>query len=901
MPQDMMTCMQKVQKIVTRNGKALLTDEEIVDAFNRYEKVWSEFEDRGLTDNIEGRVARVLANDAVKRKVSAALKRKALAQRIKTEAINFGTMRSLRAQGFTYRKAIMAMIEGAQEGVEGVRASAYARREAFDARYTGRLFARIQKEKPHILKMMRDQKFDDDVLTEWYELRKGGEPGKTGNSDAQWLARELSIFSEMARYDANKRGANIGHLDGYAGQQMHDDLAVAQAGREQWVKDITPLLDLERTFPEIKNAAEIEGILNEIHTNIVTTVGRQKPAPHDLPGQRTSPTNLASKLGRSRVLHFKDAEATKIYRDKYGSGSTIANFFMRQRMMARSVAAMDVFGANPESSIKRLVDGAKAALRNEWKAAEGNAKKQAAIKKEIDGLDRGFESAIDEMTGWASMPVSGNHWYQSATLHNNVRTTLAMAKLGGAVITAIPSDTVTAAASAMFRGQSFWGGIFRHLKGVFDSLSDAEAKELSYLLGEGADGLTGHLSAAVLAEDAAVGTPSRWAESFFRWSLLTPWTDASRMAAVRTVSAQLGYHVGKTFSELPERLRHVLSLHKIGDEEWAAISKTEAFEMKGRKYITAEAVRHLDDDAIAPIVQDKIDALWEKYDPPSKKTKEGRANAEAKFEKARERVIEDARDDLELRLQGYFSDETSYGIVQTDAASRRFTTMGHRPGTLAGEAMRYIMQFKGFPIAFSQRVLGRAIVGGAGKNKWDRALKNSGHIGTLIAGMTTAGYLSLAMKDFLRGYWPPRDPFAGDTLEEQVKSARDVLIASMVQGGGMGIYGDFLFSKFNRYGHDPLITLMGPGVGLASDAVKIAGSVRDMDPKAAQMLNFVMDTTPYVNLFYLRPVLDVLLVNDLREAVNPGYIERKKSIRKKEYNQESTLPQTREELWQLFN
>ena len=899
--QQPMTCFAKVVAKVTRDGVQMLSDDEIKDAFNRYEKIWSELESRGLTDNIEGRVAAVLANDAIKRKVSAALRRKALAQNIKVKARGLAEMRDLKSQGLSYKKSLLAMIEGVQEGVRGARNSAYAKKLAYEQKYLGGFIAKIQKEKPHLFSIMKSRQLDDDVTKELYELRKGGTPGITKNADAQWLAREMYTVMEMSRTDANKFGANIGHLDGYAGVQTHDDLAIQRATSAKWVNDILPLLDTDKTFPEIEKPSEMIKVLEEIHTNIVTGIGRGrgKEIPHDLPGQRMRPTGIHYRLGKSRVLHFKDAEAAIKYRDLYGFGSTIGGFLSRQRTMAKVVAAMDKFGPNPDVMIENFRNKALVALRDKLKNTP--ADQQGQILKEISGLERGVQKSIDEMTGWASTPDTAEHWYQDAAIHNNIRTGLSMAKLGGAVITAVPSDTVSAAAASMFRGNGFWTGVFQHLDGVFKSLTDDEAKEMAYLLGEGFDGITGHISSGILADDAVAGAPTRWAETFFRLSGLTPWTDASRAAAVRVISAQLGYHHGKAFSKLPSRLQHVLKMHSISEAEWGIIGQGDALKgANGKTYVTASTVRGLDDDKIKPLVQTELDALREKIVHPKLKSPEAIAKAEAKYEAKAAEIINETRNDLAIKLQSYMSDETNYSIIEGDAFSKRVATGSYRPGTTAGEAMRYLMQFKGFPIAFTNRVLGRALIGGEGATKWERAMKNSGHLATVIAGMTVAGYMSLAMKDFVRGYWPPRDPFAGNTPQEQFKSASEVLIASMVAGGGLGIYGDFLFSRYNRFGHDPLVALTGPGIGVFSDTVKIVQSIRDMDPQSTQMLNFALDTTPYVNLFYLRPVLDILFINDLREQINPGYIERKRSIRRQEYNQESSMPQTRDELMQLF-
>jgi hypothetical protein len=244
----------------------------------------------------------------------------------------------------------------------------------------------------------------------------------------------------------------------------------------------------------------------------------------------------------------------------------------------------------------------------------------------------------------------------------------------------------------------------------------------------------------------------------------------------------------------------------------------------------------------------------------------------------------DGRRKLELSVLRFFADETSYGIVETDARSRRTTTLGYRPGTIGGEAIRFAMQFKGFPVAFTQRVGGRALFGhraGAGM------LERSAHIGTLVAGLTMAGYAAMTFKDMAKGYWPPRDPF---------EHPLEVFTAAFLQGGAAGIYGDFLFGRVSRFGGDTLETISGPTIGTGSQLWDLArramsaGLSEEEEFKFGELVTMVSGNTPYANLFYVKPALDFLFMNSLREALSPGYLRRNEGRRKKEYGQISVFP-----------
>jgi hypothetical protein len=244
------------------------------------------------------------------------------------------------------------------------------------------------------------------------------------------------------------------------------------------------------------------------------------------------------------------------------------------------------------------------------------------------------------------------------------------------------------------------------------------------------------------------------------------------------------------------------------------------------------------------------------------------------------RVMDETRRDLELTLRGFFADEVSFGVIEADEATRRIITMGQAPGTIIGEAARFIMQFKGYPIAFTQRVLGRAFMGGEGQHWWQRALDSSGHIGHLVAGTAIAGFMAMTAKDFL----------AGRTMRDPAMPA--TWLAALTQGGGAGIYGDFLFGEANRFGNRALETLAGPTIGTVGSIVNLAARARDGEAKAGEALRLVVGNTPFANLFYARPVIDMLFLNALTESLSPGFLARQEAQRRREFGQEYWLPRT---------
>ncbi len=279
---------------------------------------------------------------------------------------------------------------------------------------------------------------------------------------------------------------------------------------------------------------------------------------------------------------------------------------------------------------------------------------------------------------------------------------------------------------------------------------------------------------------------------------------------------------------------------------------------------------------IEPLAAKRIAAARATSRIDEAKTPETLAKRQADFDKRRAAILDDTRSELELDLHSFVADETSYAVIESDARSRRTTTWGQRPGTMTGEMIRAVMQFKGFPTAFIQRAGARALFG----NDKMLSLATAKTMGTLLAGMTMAGFASMTIKDIQRGYWPPRDPADPATW-----------LAAFVQGGGAGIYGDFLFGKVNRFGGGTLETAAGPSLGAFAQAVDLAhksimGIVDDSSGfRAGDALNQILTNTPFINLHFVRPALDILILNAMREAASPGYLKRQEKKRKQDYGQ----------------
>lgn len=844
------------------SGKKL-SEADINEAFQAVADEKERLKASGQTDRMAERLQKFAEDRAEKTRIAAALQKRHEALNILVRDRLEGTVKALTTQGLKSHEALLAIMEGTQKGVEGGRASVDAMKMAFRGRYVGDMLAQMVRERPHLEALLADKHFDNDVLREMAELRDGGKPGITNNPDARYAAKVFATFAEMSRTELNRLGASIGKLDGWAGAQTHDDIKMIAAGKDKWVAAIKPLLDEGRTFTDAA-PEEIDAILGDVYDTIVTGISG-KPIERPVAG-RVNPANLAKSLGKSRVLHFKDAESAMAYRDQFGYGTTIQGIIAHQDKAASLAAQMETFGPNPENMLQSMIDRMSADIRKDANLSPSEKAKQVASLRFDGGTLR---AAFDIMSGMASRPVN-TFW---AKFGSETRALQAMAKLGGAVISSMPADIVTQALAQQFRGGGFWRSITDSLGGILKGRPEGEAKEIAYLMNEGWEGLIGHINSAAAGHDMPMGKMAALQEKFFRFNGMAWWDTAMRSTAARAVGAEMGMRAETAFEDLPKAYQRVLGMHGIGAEEWNAVRQAGARIADGRSYITGDRMRSLSDEAVRPLIETDLAKL-------DLAKAEGKLSAGA-YEKRVAELHDKARFDLEMKVRAFVADETRYGVIQTDARSRRTTTWGGlRPGTFAGEVVRFIMQFKGFPIAFGQRVIGRALRGFDANSRGEQIA----HVASIISGLGAAGYMAMVAKDAMKGNWPPRNP-----LDPKVA------VAAFQQGGALGIYGDYLFGQSSRFGNSALETAAGPVAGTISSVINTALTTRDYAfgkleggksaSPAAQWISLLQGNTPFANLFYTKWALDYMVLNSVRDWATPGHTAKAAHQRFKDYGQ----------------
>lgn len=684
-------------------------------------------------------------------------------------------------------------------------------------------------------KVLNSGTMDRDIARALFTIDNPAAGEFKGPGEAMQIAKAMHTVQESLRAGQNKAGAWVGKIPGYIVGQSHDGLKIERAGEQAWTDYIAPRLD-----PKTYDGADPKAFLAATYKALVSGVHLPEESP-TITGFK-GPSNIAKRASQERVLHFKDADSWFDYNQKFGRANLREAFMGGVKRSADNTGLMQVMGTNP----KNMLD----VVHDELLRGIEDPKKQKQFKTERLGFLSNDLAAID---GSMSSPVH----QQAARIAANVRAWESMARLGGSVISSF-SDVANFAAEMGYQGHGYLSGLGAGLKAAipFAGSTSVAQKEVLSQLGVFFDHVAAEIRNRFSADDTPHGKMSRAMQFFFRMNGQSWWDESLNGAGALMMAHEAAQKSGLAFDKIGD-LKRTFELYGIDKGQWDILRSVTAKEADGRHYLTPEGL-------------DKV--------PDAKLS----AYLESQGQKATPNGIANLRGEIASKYRAYIADRLNYIVPFADARVRSSLLRGTQPGTLAGELLRFGTQFKSFPAAYMIRIMGREIYG-RGSDTFGQALRNGNGemvgLARLVAMTTAFGYLSMTIKDLLKDK-APRDATDPRTWT-----------AAATQGGGLGIYGDFLFGDHvtSRFGQSPLDAMMGPTFGTAGEAINVLGKVRNLDDPRAAGLKFGLDNTPFINLFYVRPLLNYLVLWQMQEALNPGYLNRMQSQLQQQTGQDFML------------
>ncbi|TDX30753.1 hypothetical protein DFO67_1048 [Modicisalibacter xianhensis] len=832
-PQGLNACVDAV-----RSAAGELSDEEVQQVFEGLRARTREL--HALNEAMDMETAALKAADELARQAEQAAiieRRNALINvRRRAEIVNFVR------DNFADRPdlGMESLLVGTNLARRGARLSVDAEQKALVDRYLGGLLNDLDQD--NLTAFLASGGSDAEIVDAMWRIGKELDTSDINPSSVK-VAQIIHRYQELARIDANRAGASIGKLDGYITRQSHDADKIRRAGFEQWMNDILPLLDAS-TF---RNVSDRQGFLENVYNGIVS-------GNHVRVGQGVKdsgfkgPANLANKMSQERVLHFRDGLSWHGYNQKYGTGNLREAVIRGLDMAGQNTATLRRLGTNPEANLNMAMDQIAEDLRDD------------PLKlRAFDTARRNMiANRIKEITGQTR--ISGNAAF--ARTSANLRAWQSMSKLGGALLSSA-TDIPVSAAELRYQGQSYLGSLGKLIAGLTKGRGSLEQRQILSSFGVYADTMRGEIARRFSADDTMGGRMSRAMNHFFRLNGLSWWTDANKASVGLMMSHYLAQSAGRQWKGVDANLKRALSLYDIGETEWELLRQMPMRHADERDYMTPDGVEDIPREAMEGYV-----------------TSRGLNVSDAS--------VADAREQLRRALSTYVNDRVTYAVLEPDARTRSIMNQGTQRGTVPGELLRFLSQFKTFPVTYMQKTLGRELYGRgytpagldsrfrAGRDLINALRNGNGEmlgLAQLMVWTTAFGYLSMVAKDAAKGR-SPRDPNDYRTW-----------MAAMVQGGGLGIYGDFLFGEVNRFGGGVMGTAVGPMAGTVSDAITLAQEFRSGEADAGSALRLVQNNTPFMNLFYTRIAMDYLFFYSLQEAISPGSLRRTESRIERENDQ----------------
>lgn len=665
----------------------------------------------------------------------------------------------------------------------------------------------------------------------------------TGNASAKELAEAFGEAAEGLRQRFNAAGGDIGKLADWGLPTRHDSVAVRQAAI-----DDPRFQALERALTAARKAGDVkaEAAAGEAMTALASRTWRDQVTPR-LDRERM--------IDRETGLPFTDAALDEVLDGVYrtirsdgwetrpagGQGrASLANQRVESRFLHfrsaddwlwyndRYGGGGSVFDAmvghiegmaRDVAHMEILGPNPTATVRflnDTVERARQAAPDRAPLKDRAEGALLSIDQLYAATSGALSVPVDEG-W---ARRFGSVRSTLVAAQLGSASLSAI-TDVGWQALTRIYNGLP----VMTQTADFARQFSKAERRESVRvgLIAEDASRLLAAQNRYV--ETEVIGRKAAWlAERVMNLSFLSQWTQAQRWSFGMGFMGHLATMADRPLTQLPARFQRTLRRYGIDEAGWEAIRATPLFEPNGRALLRPEDVS-------------------------------------------------DAR--LGDRLLEMILTETDAATPTVTAKGRAMLSFGQRPGTLGGELIRSIGQYKSFGVSLLLTHGARFMSESAGGR--------AAYAAMAMGFGTTLGALSLWLRDLRNG----QDPRPANTAAFWGQA--------VLQGVGFGPFGDYLNAITSERTNSLAEAVAGATTGGISDlgmltignAVETAAwaiepdEKRDGTPKTwneqthagRELVNFAKRYTPGSNLFYLRTATERMFFDQIQMQLDPNYAQ----------------------------
>jgi len=633
----------------------------------------------------------------------------------------------------------------------------------------------------------------------------------TGDMAAKQMAKVWGETHEWLRERFNKAGGAIGKLENWGMPQHHDRAALVNAGRAAWKDAIRPRLDLARMRHPLTGGRIGAAELERILDGVYDNIVTDGWIDRQPSRQAFGRGALANQRAEHRFLVFRSADEWLAYQKDFGAPDAFAAMMGHISMMANDIGAMEVLGPNPAGTVEWL----KQAVTREAELKAAGKPARFAGRGKLESWVRSNDPR-DRASGTA-LRLDAVWASISGTLNTPVDTKVA--------------NTFNFARTALTAGMLGQAAI--------SAISDVGFSMMSRLFA----GLPAHTVATDIVKSFGAATKREAVEAgLILDSAAHVFQQQARYAGTLQGPEWMNW--------LADRVLTVSGLTPWTQAGRHAFGMAMQVEFAKR---TDLAIGELPDALRRTLDRYGIEAKqWELIRKASLHRKDGAAML---------RPAEIARVDENLaeRYLEMIVMETEYAVPSGSHRTRSLLRRD-RPGTLWGEASRSFGQFKSFGAAVL--FLHGARIHRMMAQKQTR-MAGVAYAGSLLFTTTLLAGLSIQLKQVVNG----RDPRPMDDMA--------FWGAALLQGGGLGLYGDYLFSDLNRFGGGIGETTVGPLAGKAWDLWSLtAGNALQLASGekthfGRELVRFSRGIVPGGNLWYLKLAYERGLLDQLQWLVDP--------------------------------
>lgn len=641
----------------------------------------------------------------------------------------------------------------------------------------------------------------------------------TGDATAKQLAKAIRQAQDEMRRAFNAHGGDIGHLADYGLAHSHDTVQLRRAGFAAWAEKIEPRLAWDRIDDVTTGrpfTAQPGAVPPRARTERFLRDVYEGITSRGWDDREPSLTGggraLYNRRADHRVLHFRTGADWLAYNAEFGSADPFSALVNGLHGLARDVALMRVLGPNPRQGLQFAIQVAMKQAETLDARAPLPGGKTRAERFRSQGNKA--LAMLSLQNGDAGVP--GNLAFAQAM--SGARTYLTSVQMAGAVVSSV-TDYATMHMAAKVAGLNPWNVFARSIQLTASAASRETAARMGFVAETLANAGAG--TARYFGKLYGTGIADRLANFTLRASGLTFLTDMRKVAFQMEFAGHLADQATRGFADLDPLTRRIFEARGIGPADWDALREpaTHFIAPNGASFITGH--HWIEAQTALP-----------------------RAQAEG----------------LAMRLDMAVREQLELAVPTASLEGRAAMLRGTEPGTLPGEFMRSVAMYKSFTASLMLGQMRRIAAlpdGAVAGGRW-------GYAAQLSASLLLLGGLAVQLKEIAKG----RDPRPMTELK--------FWEAALLQGGGLGIFGDFFAAEQSRVGGGLAETMAGPVIGLASDLTKPIASNLGRAVNGDSLLlgrdvaNLARRNTPFASsVWYGRLGFDRLVADQVQRWLDP--------------------------------